>query len=29
VLNTDTHISFRSYSKRDTEAAFSIGLEEG
>ncbi|WNV83544.1 Lrp/AsnC ligand binding domain-containing protein [Umezawaea sp. Da 62-37] len=29
VLNTDTHISFRSYSKRETEAAFSIGLEEG
>jgi DNA-binding Lrp family transcriptional regulator len=28
VLNTDTHISFRSYSKRDTEAAFAIGLED-
>ncbi|GAA3876990.1 Lrp/AsnC ligand binding domain-containing protein [Saccharothrix violaceirubra] len=26
VLNTDTHISFRSYSKRDAEDAFSIGL---
>jgi len=29
VLNTDTHISFRSYSKRDTEAAFSVGLDQG
>ena len=28
VLNTDTHISFRSYSKRDTDAAFAIGLED-
>ncbi|QIZ36650.1 Lrp/AsnC family transcriptional regulator [Saccharopolyspora sp. ASAGF58] len=28
VLDTDTHIAFRSYSRRDTEAAFSIGLEE-
>ncbi|MFB9902446.1 Lrp/AsnC family transcriptional regulator [Allokutzneria oryzae] len=28
VLNTDTHIAFRSYSKRDTEAAFSIGLDD-
>lgn len=28
VLNTDTHISFRSYSKRDTEAAFAIGLDD-
>ncbi|MEU4802520.1 Lrp/AsnC ligand binding domain-containing protein [Actinosynnema sp. NPDC023587] len=28
VLNTDTHISFRSYSKRDTEASFSVGLDE-
>lgn len=28
VLDTDTHIAFRSYSRRDTEAAFSIGFEE-
>ncbi|GAA2339964.1 Lrp/AsnC ligand binding domain-containing protein [Saccharopolyspora halophila] len=28
VLDTDTHIAFRSYSRKDTEAAFSIGLEE-
>ncbi len=28
VLDTDTHIAFRSYSRRDTEAAFSIGMEE-
>lgn len=27
VLHTDTHIAFRSYSRRDTEAAFSIGLD--
>ncbi|MGH4024683.1 MAG: Lrp/AsnC ligand binding domain-containing protein [Pseudonocardiaceae bacterium] len=27
VLQTDTHIAFRSYSRRDTEAAFSIGLD--
>jgi len=27
VLDTDTHIAFRSYSRRDTEAAFSIGLD--
>ena len=27
VRNTDTHIAFRSYSRRDTEAAFSVGLE--
>ncbi len=26
VLRTDTHIAFRSYSRRDTEAAFSLGL---
>ncbi|MGW5052466.1 Lrp/AsnC family transcriptional regulator [Actinokineospora sp. NPDC004072] len=25
VLDTDTHIAFRSYSSRDTEAAFAIG----
>ncbi|MDA3649242.1 Lrp/AsnC ligand binding domain-containing protein [Saccharopolyspora indica] len=28
VLDTDTHIAFRSYSRKDAEAAFSIGLEE-
>ncbi len=28
VLDTDTHIAFRSYSRRDAEAAFSLGLEE-
>ncbi|HEV7907919.1 MAG TPA: Lrp/AsnC ligand binding domain-containing protein [Pseudonocardiaceae bacterium] len=28
VLNTDTHIAFRSYSKRDSEAAFAIGLDD-
>ncbi|WP_199443333.1 Lrp/AsnC family transcriptional regulator [Umezawaea beigongshangensis] len=28
VLNTDTHIAFRSYSKRDSDAAFAIGLDE-
>jgi DNA-binding Lrp family transcriptional regulator len=28
VLDTDTHIAFRSYSRHDTEAAFSIGLDE-
>jgi DNA-binding Lrp family transcriptional regulator len=28
VLDTNTHIAFRSYSRRDTEATFSIGLEE-
>ncbi|MEV4314427.1 Lrp/AsnC ligand binding domain-containing protein [Actinocrispum sp. NPDC049592] len=27
VLATDTHIAFRSYSRQDTEAAFSIGAE--
>ncbi|WP_440899953.1 Lrp/AsnC family transcriptional regulator [Actinosynnema sp.] len=27
VLTTDTHIAFRSYSKKDTEAAFAIGLD--
>lgn len=27
VINTDTHIAFRSYSRADTEAAFDIGLE--
>lgn len=28
VLDTDTHIAFRSYSRKDAEAAFSIGLED-
>ncbi|GDY30387.1 Lrp/AsnC family transcriptional regulator [Gandjariella thermophila] len=28
VLDTDTHIAFRSYSRRDTEAAFAIGMDE-
>ncbi|QGK69408.1 Lrp/AsnC family transcriptional regulator [Allosaccharopolyspora coralli] len=28
VVDTDTHIAFRSYSRSDTEATFSIGLEE-
>ena len=27
VLETDTHIAFRSYSRHDLEAAFSIGFE--
>lgn len=27
VLDTDTHIAFRSYSRRDAEEAFSIGLD--
>ena len=27
VRSTDTHIAFRSYSKADTDAAFSIGLD--
>ena len=26
VLGTDTHIAFRSYSRRDIEATFSLGL---
>ncbi|RFU22528.1 Lrp/AsnC family transcriptional regulator [Geodermatophilus marinus] len=29
VLETDTHIAFRSYSRHDLEAAFSIGFESG
>lgn len=29
VLDTDTHIAFRSYSSRDTDAAFDIGVDEG
>ena len=27
VLNTDTHIAFREYSKSDSEATFGIGME--
>ncbi|GAB2751462.1 Lrp/AsnC family transcriptional regulator [Amycolatopsis magusensis] len=27
VHNTDTHIAFRSYSRADTESAFSIGVD--
>jgi len=26
VLSTDTHIAFRSYSRRDTEDTFSVGM---
>ena len=29
VLRTDTHIAFRSYSRRDTEATFSLGMDDG
>ncbi|GAA4356375.1 Lrp/AsnC ligand binding domain-containing protein [Angustibacter luteus] len=29
VLNTQTHISFRAYSKHDLEAAFALGFDEG
>lgn len=28
VLNTQTHISFRAYSRHDLDAAFALGLEE-
>jgi DNA-binding Lrp family transcriptional regulator len=28
VLGTDTHIAFRSYSRKDTEATFSVGLDD-
>jgi DNA-binding Lrp family transcriptional regulator len=28
VLNTDTHIAFRSYSRSDTEASFGIGMDD-
>ncbi|GHH62822.1 transcriptional regulator [Streptosporangium violaceochromogenes] len=28
VLHTETHIAFRTYSRHDLEAAFSIGLGE-
>jgi len=27
VRSTDTHIAFRSYSRADTEATFSVGLD--
>lgn len=27
VVNTDTHIAFRSYSRKDTEESFAIGLD--
>ncbi|GGM64978.1 transcriptional regulator [Thermopolyspora flexuosa] len=27
VLSTETHLAFRTYSRHDLEAAFSIGLE--
>jgi DNA-binding Lrp family transcriptional regulator len=29
VLNTQTHISFRAYSRHDLEAAFALGFDEG
>jgi DNA-binding Lrp family transcriptional regulator len=29
VLRTDTHIAFRSYARRDTEATFSLGMDDG
>jgi len=28
VQRTDTHIAFRSYARRDTDATFAIGLEQ-
>ncbi|OXM73444.1 MULTISPECIES: Lrp/AsnC family transcriptional regulator [Amycolatopsis] len=28
VIDTDTHIAFRSYSTADTESAFAIGIED-
>ncbi|PZF82268.1 Lrp/AsnC family transcriptional regulator [Jiangella anatolica] len=28
VLNTETHIAFRTYSKHDLEAAFALGAED-
>jgi len=28
VIDTDTHIAFRTYSRHDLEQAFSIGFEE-
>lgn len=29
VLETDTHIAFRAYSRHDLDAAFSIGIDDG
>ncbi len=29
VRDTDTHIAFRSYARRDTEATFAIGMTDG
>ena len=29
VLHTETHIAFRTYSRHDLEAAFSLGLADG
>ncbi len=29
IVGTSTHIAFRAYSKQDTEAAFSIGMDGG
>ncbi|MCC5579133.1 MULTISPECIES: Lrp/AsnC family transcriptional regulator [Microtetraspora] len=29
VLQTETHIAFRTYSRHDLDAAFSIGLNDG
>ncbi|MCA0143650.1 Lrp/AsnC family transcriptional regulator [Blastococcus sp. LR1] len=29
VLETETHIAFRAYSKHDLESAFSIGFDSG
>lgn len=29
VVGTETHIAFRTYSRHDLEAAFSLGLEGG
>jgi hypothetical protein len=28
VLSTETHIAFRTYSRHDLEAAFSLGLDQ-
>jgi DNA-binding Lrp family transcriptional regulator len=29
VINTDSHVAFRAYSKHDLEEAFAIGLADG
>jgi DNA-binding Lrp family transcriptional regulator len=29
LVGTETHISFRTYSRHDLEAAFTLGLEDG